>query len=90
MVLNLFWLISLSMIFSRSIPAVANGSISSLLMAEKCHICTIQSSTEGGHFGRFKVLTAVSNAAVNTGLHTLASKCFSIFQVDAQKRGYGN
>ena len=41
MVFNFFWLTSLSIIFSRSIHVVANGSISSFLMAEEYSIIYI-------------------------------------------------
>ena len=55
MVLDFFKLISLTMMFSRSIHAFANGSISSFLMAEYYSIAYVfftQSSREG-YFGCF-------------------------------------
>ena len=65
------WLISLSIMFFRSLHTVAKGKIF-FFMAEKysivwmSHSCFIYSSVDG-HLGCFHILATVNNFAVNIG-----------------------
>ena len=74
MVFSFFWLISLSIIFSSSLRAVTNGSISSFLMAEwystvhMYHIFLIQSFIQG-LFCCLHVLATMNNTALNLRVH---------------------
>ena len=78
------WLILLSMIFSKSIHAVANGKISSFLMAEwysivyVYHIFFIQLSLKE-QFISFHVLAIVNNE--HRGAYVFVNKCFQIFSL---------
>ena len=64
------WLISLSIMLSRSTHAVTKGKISFFFMAKKYSIVSvyhsflIYSSTDG-HLGGFQTLAVVNNAAMN-------------------------
>ena len=66
------WLISLSIIPSRSIYAVANGKISFFLWLNNIplYICATSSlSIHQGRLGCSHVLVIVNSAAMNRGLH---------------------
>ena len=67
------WLISLSIIFSRSIHVVANVRVSFFFMVELYSIVYMYHffihSSISGHVGFFHILAIVTNAAVNIGVH---------------------
>ena len=68
------WLISLSIMLSSSIHAVAKGRAPSFFMLYsiplcKCNNFFIHSFTTDGHLGCFQHLAIVNCAAMNTGVH---------------------
>ena len=80
------WLISLSVIVSSFIHAVAKGRNSFFCIVFHCvnvpHF-SIHSSTDR-HLGCFQHLAIVNNAAVNIGIHVILNWCLGILRIYSQ------